>query len=921
MKKVIRLLFILVLVLPIFVKAGTYTNEVNNANDLIKQEFYINTYEKYILQGKKIKYEYSNSKVIYNKSFIRGGFISKDEYDLTVSLGDKGSYLLDSEGYWTLTKDGKNVYVIKKNEVNISKDVNSDYGARVTEYVKPKTVVSGSGTESDPWQFDPMYKVSVTVNSQYAKIESGNNEYVKGNCTTKECTSEIKITGSKGYRYISNDCNGVYNIKTQVLTINNVKRNLECNVEFGYGLFTINITDAKPTTFYAIYADDFYSDVDNKTVLKSLTSVVNKKGHTFMGFSYDGVLIIDKNKNLVKNSLNSISKDLTLDPIFEPNKYTVQYNCNGGFGAPKNQSITYGQKYNLTKDLCKREGYIQDGWNVQKDGKGYGWNEGNRTDWTWKIDYNVTLYAMWKKCEGGTYSSAESNTCEKCKEGTYSDEGSGKCSACPKGYASDEGASSIESCYITVEAGKYIKDPKSNKQIECPDGYYATEQKVGYGKESKCTKCPIGYADGDKLENKTEKKACVRKVSAGYYIANSEATGNTVCENGYYKEEHEVKYGSKSSCDLCPAGYRDGSKIENKTAQDKCLRNVAAGYYIATPKSVNNTLCPNGQYSTTHSIVFGEVSKCTWCPEGYRDGRKLDNKTSKNTCIKNVPAGHYVATEKSEDNRICSNGFYKESHSLKYGETSKCDICPEGYRDGVTVSNKTEKNKCLRTVNSGYYVAKAHDVSNTLCPDGYYREKHGVTYGAISSCSQCPAGYRDGKSAVNKSGKDACTRLVEAGYYVANANDTMNTGCEKGKYKSTHTVTYGQTSTCNNCPEGYRDGTTLESKTSESKCVRNVPAGYYIMGSKATNNTECATGYFKSAHSVTYGGISRCEVCPSGYRNGTTVANKVSKETCIRNVSQNHFIAKSGDDRDTACPSGTTKEAHTVTFGNTSTCR
>ena len=918
MKRIFKLVFLFLLILPIIINAGTYSEEVKNANDLIKQEFYINTYEKYILQGKKIKYEYSNGKVSYNKSFVRGGFISKDEYELTQV--DKSSYLLSSDGYWTLSKDKNNMYAITRNDINTSKSVNSNYGARVTEYVKPKTVVSGSGTESDPWQFDPMYKVSAIVNSEYATIVSGNNEYVKGNCTTKECTSEIKILGKSGYRYLSNDCDGVYDIKSKILTINNVRKNLECNVEFGYGLFTINITDARPSTFFAIYADDFYSDIDNKTVIKSLTSVTPKKGYTFTGFSYDGVLIVDKNKKLVKDSLNNIAKDLQLDPSFEPNIYTVSYNCNGGYGAPKNQSITYDQKFTLTKDLCKRDGYIQSGWNVEPNGKGFSWNEKNRTDWQWEIDYNVTLYATWTKCEAGTFAGASDNTCQKCPEGTYSSSGAGKCSACPKGYTSEEGAANIESCFVTVEAGKYIAEEKSSKQVECPDGQYKEEHKVNYGKKSNCSNCPSSYNEGTKLEDKTDVKKCVRKVSAGYYVATPEAIGSTVCENGYYKEAHEIRYGESSKCESCPAGYRDGTKIDNKTAKNKCLRNVTAGYYIASANSLNNTLCPNGHYSTTHSILYGETSKCELCPAGYRDGRKVDDKTSKDACIKNVPAGNYVATEKSEDSRMCANGFYKEAHSLKYGQTSKCTICPEGYRDGATVSNKTAKNKCLRNVNSGYYVAKENDASNTLCPDGYYREKHGVTYGAVSSCSQCPQGYRDGKSALTKTGKDACTRIVEAGYYVANANDMANTSCPKGKYKSTHTVAYGQTSTCNNCPDGYRDGTTAESKTSENKCVRNVPAGYYVMGSKATNNTECATGYFKTAHSVTYGGISRCEVCPSGYRNGNTVISKTSKDNCVRNVSQNHYIARSGDDTDTACPSGKRKEAHQVNYGSTSVC-
>ncbi len=918
MKKIIKLLFLLMLILPIFISADTYKNAVKNANELINQEYYINTYEKYILQGKKIKYEFSNGKNKYNSLFVKGGFISKDEYELTKVKGL--SYLLINDSFWTLSKDKKNVYVITTDDIDIAKDPNSDYFSRVTEYVRPKTVVSGSGTQNDPWQFDPMYKVSAIVNPDYAKIESGNNEYVKGNCETAECSANIKIIGKGGYRYISNDCNGVYDIKTKTLNVKSVKKNLECNVEFGYGLFTINITDAKPDTFYAIYGDNYYSDIDNKTVLNTLSSVTPKKGYTFKGFIYEDLEIVDSKKNLVKSSLNNITKDLTILPTWEANKYTVSYDCNGGFDSPKNQTVTFEGPFTITDELCKREGFIQVGWNSSSDGDGFSWSKQNRTNWSWSLDNNVTLYAIWKKCNAGTYSGASDNKCNDCEAGTYSSSGAGKCSLCPSGYTSEAGSDKIDKCFIKVEAGKRLIEAKTNKIVECPDGQYSEEHSVTYGRVSSCTSCPVGYGDGTKLEDKTSQKKCLRKISAGYYISAPYAAGNTICENGKYKEAHQLHYGETSSCESCPNGYRDGSKIENKVSENKCLRKVTAGYYIASSKSINNTLCPTGQYSITHSILYGETSKCNECPNGYQDGRKLENKVSKESCLKNVPAGSYVASEKSEESKVCPNGFYKESHQLTYGQTSKCTVCPEGYRDGATVSNKTAKNKCLKNVSSGYYISKANSNSSTLCPNGYYKEKHSVTYGSVSSCLQCPEGYRDGKSATSKSSQSSCTRIVEAGYYIAKANDKTNSLCDNGSYKGTHNVTYGSTSSCNICPDGYRDGTSIDSKTAENKCVRSIPAGYYVMGAKATNDTECPEGHYKTAHVVTYGSISRCSVCPSGYRNGTTVSNKVSESSCVRNVPQNYYVEKSKDDKNTACPKGTTKKAHTVLYGQTSTC-
>ena len=167
MKKIMRLLFLILLVLPIMISADTYKEEVKNANELINQDFYINTYEKYILIGKKTKYEFSNGKVRYNSLFKTGGFLSKEEYEMTQVRGL--SYLLTEPGYWTLSKDKNNIYAITSNNIDVAKDPNEEYSARVTEYIKPKTVVSGSGTQNDPWEFDPMYKVSVNVSDDNAK--------------------------------------------------------------------------------------------------------------------------------------------------------------------------------------------------------------------------------------------------------------------------------------------------------------------------------------------------------------------------------------------------------------------------------------------------------------------------------------------------------------------------------------------------------------------------------------------------------------------------------------------------------------------------------------------------------------------------------------------------------------------------------
>ena len=118
--------------------------------------------------------------------------------------------------------------------------------------------------------------------------------------------------------------------------------------------------------------------------------------------------------------------------------------------------------------------------------------------------------------------------------------------------------------------------------------------------------------------------------------------------------------------------------------------------------------------------------------------------------------------------------------------------------------------------------------------------------------------------------------------------------CEKGKYKVGHTVAYGSTSTCSQCPVGYRDGKTIEDKIAQSACLKSVNAGYRVATANAAES-ECENGKYSTAHNVTYGSTSTCSPCPAGYKDGTTVANKTSQSTCLKNVEawkglRNYFI-------------------------------
>ena len=383
---------------------------------------------------------------------------------------------------------------------------------------------------------------------------------------------------------------------------------------------------------------------------------------------------------------------------------------------------------------------------------------------------------------------------------------------------------------------------------KCGKGYYTNA--VGTG----CTQCPAGYRDGEPVGNQAD---CQKKVPAGNYVKTENDSDPTECETGYYKGEHWVKYGQTSICTQCPAGYRDGTALANKTAENTCLRNISAGYYLGTSKGTTNTVCGDGYYKTAHSVTYGQTSSCTQCPAGYQEGTELANKTAQNVCLKNVAAGNYVKTAKDQNATGCGTGYYRVAHTVTYGSTSSCTQCPAGYRDGTAAANKTAEDKCLKSVAAGNYVKTAKDQNATGCGTGYYRAAHTVTYGSTSTCTQCPAGYRDSAAV---SAETECGKSVAAGNYLGTAKGTTTSTCGVGTYKAAHTVKYGKTSSCDNCPSGQT--TASAGSTSSSACYAPTPANC---------KWSCSVSWWRKSDNKC-NGIEMAQPSTAGHSEGDKIA-------------------------------------------------
>ena len=83
--------------------------------------------------------------------------------------------------------------------------------------------------------------------------------------------------------------------------------------------------------------------------------------------------------------------------IWTPIKYEVQFDANGGTGTMENQTFTYDQTQQLTKNTFTRVGFEFAGWNEEDDGSGEGYTDQQEvSNLTTKNGNVYTLYAQWE---------------------------------------------------------------------------------------------------------------------------------------------------------------------------------------------------------------------------------------------------------------------------------------------------------------------------------------------------------------------------------------------------------------------------------------------------------------------------------------------------------------------------------------------
>ena len=119
-----------------------------------------------------------------------------------------------------------------------------------------------------------------------------------------------------------------------------------------------------------------------------------REGYKFVGWSTEvnGSIVYNDEDTVI--NLTETSSNIILYAVWEANTYTVIFNGNGGIGNMDNQSFTYGEAKELTKNSFTKGGYTFIGWSTSRDGNVV-YTDCLRIN----INADITLYAVWEANE------------------------------------------------------------------------------------------------------------------------------------------------------------------------------------------------------------------------------------------------------------------------------------------------------------------------------------------------------------------------------------------------------------------------------------------------------------------------------------------------------------------------------------------
>lgn len=224
----------------------------------------------------------------------------------------------------------------------------------------------------------------------YGKYNKGiylDNTYTKEITTSQNSITLPEKTGHSfsGY-YTENNKSGKQLINISGYLTDDFKINLYTSNVTLYAGWTPNTHTVKYyndkellKTDEATYGSEYTISTDTPT----------KNGYKFVKWNTEsngnGKDYSPENKIIIK-------ENISLYAMWTPNTYTINYDANGGSGAPTAQTKTYGEDLTLSNTEPSRNGYTFLGWSTNKNETKEEYKKGSN----FTTENNTTLYAVWK---------------------------------------------------------------------------------------------------------------------------------------------------------------------------------------------------------------------------------------------------------------------------------------------------------------------------------------------------------------------------------------------------------------------------------------------------------------------------------------------------------------------------------------------
>jgi len=476
-----------------------------------------------------------------------------------------------------------------------------------------------------------------------------------------------------------------------------------------------------------------------------------------------------------------------------------------------------------------------------------------------------------------------STSCSVCTAGKYRTLGTIglACALCPSGsyladLGSNAGAHLLATQCLACAVGQYNSlNTGAANCIDCPVGRYNDDQATAAAAHQTCTNCPVGKFNN--TVGSTTVTSCAfcpdgKKPTASQNVCSS-------CIAGTYNPSSSSNAG-QGICYICPGGWY----------------NVAPGHYVATKANLYDTddmrsalhlsctKCVAGEYLAASSNAVDHSVVCTSCPIGkYSDSSTQTDGTGAAMCSI-CAAGTYSDALGSYPCKICPSGKYlpdTATNVLLHNQASDCLLCVKG----TFLSNGDD---------SSQLVASAHTSVDDCaqCGVGKYTDQNGQ-----ATCKVCTAGR-----AHNLVAQDAATNclLCAIGRYTGQQGQSACTACPIGFVQPTT----GRPS-CDSCATGK-----AEFNNSRLSCA-DCPVAKY---QDSTGNNDCKNCPSGTYNAVEQGRTSSCKQCPAGYKGtsntlscdgctATTYQSNLGRDLC-ETCPSGYYQAEKNQSMCNACPTG-----------------